>query len=53
MPQETVAVLGATGCTGTLIVRELKRPYIPLLAAERNPAKLQRLAAEFGDSKAS
>jgi short subunit dehydrogenase-like uncharacterized protein len=51
MPQETVALFGATGCTGALIVRELKRPYIPVLAAGRND-KLQRLAAEFGDLRA-
>jgi short subunit dehydrogenase-like uncharacterized protein len=49
MPQKTVGVLGATGYTGTLIVRELKRRRIPLLAAGRNHDKLQRLAAEVGD----
>ena len=49
MPQKTVAVLGATGYTGALIVRELKRRHIPLLAAGRNHDKLQRLAAEVGD----
>jgi short subunit dehydrogenase-like uncharacterized protein len=49
MPQKTVAVLGATGYTGALIVRELKRRQIPLLAAGRNHDKLQRLAAEVGD----
>lgn len=49
MPQKTVGVLGATGYTGALIVRELKRRQIPLLAAGRNHDKLQQLAAEVGD----
>jgi short subunit dehydrogenase-like uncharacterized protein len=49
MSQKIVGVLGATGYTGALIVRELQRRRIPLLAAGRNHDKLQRLAAEVGD----
>jgi short subunit dehydrogenase-like uncharacterized protein len=52
MPQEIVAVLGASGYTGALIVRGLKRLYYPLLGAARDHGKLQRLAAEFGDLRA-
>jgi short subunit dehydrogenase-like uncharacterized protein len=49
MSQKIVGVLGATGYTGTLIVRELQRRRIPFLAAGRNRDKLQRLATEVGD----
>lgn len=49
MPQETVSVLGATGYTGRLIVHELKRRRLPVLAAGRNRDKLERLAAEVGE----
>ena len=49
MPRETVSVLGATGYTGRLIVRELTRRQLPVLAAGRNRDKLARLAAEVGD----
>jgi short subunit dehydrogenase-like uncharacterized protein len=42
----TVSVLGATGYTGGLIVRELQRRGIPVLAAGRSAERLRRLAAE-------
>ncbi|MFQ5668345.1 MAG: saccharopine dehydrogenase family protein [Candidatus Binatia bacterium] len=48
MAEKLVSVLGATGYPGGLIVRELKRRGIPVLAAGRNPGKLQQLAAEVG-----
>jgi len=44
-----ISVLGATGYTGGLIVRELRRRGIAVLAAGRNREKLQRLAAEIGE----
>ena len=44
-----ISVLGATGYTGGLIVRELRRRGVAVLAAGRNREKLQRLAAEIGD----
>lgn len=49
MSRETISVLGATGYTGRLIVRELKRRQLPVLAVGRNREKLARLGAEIGD----
>src|SRR5450759_5829888 len=49
MVKTTISVLGATGYTGRLIVRELKRRGAAVLAAARNREKLQRLAADVGD----
>jgi short subunit dehydrogenase-like uncharacterized protein len=49
MAGQLVSVLGATGYTGGLIVHELKRRGVTVLAAGRNRQKLQRLAAELGD----
>ncbi len=49
MAAKMISVLGATGYTGGLIVRELKRREVAVLAAGRNREKLQRLAAEVGD----
>jgi short subunit dehydrogenase-like uncharacterized protein len=49
MVKTTISVLGATGYTGRLIVRELKRRGAAVLAAARNREKLQRLAADLGD----
>lgn len=43
-----ISVLGATGYTGQLIVRELHRRGVRCLAAGRNPDKLRRLAADIG-----
>jgi len=48
MAARRISVLGATGYTGRLIVRELRRRRIAVLAAGRNPEKLQRLAVEMG-----
>jgi short subunit dehydrogenase-like uncharacterized protein len=45
MPEKTISVLGATGYTGGLIVEELLRRGMPVLAAGRNRDKLQQLAA--------
>ena len=47
MTERRISVLGATGYTGRLIVQELRRRNLPLLAAARNPEKLRRLAAEL------
>jgi short subunit dehydrogenase-like uncharacterized protein len=47
MAARRVSVLGATGYTGRLIVRELRRRSVPVLAAGRNPEKLRQLAAEI------
>jgi short subunit dehydrogenase-like uncharacterized protein len=49
MAARSISVLGATGYTGSLIVRELKRRGVAVLAAGRNREKLQRLAAAVGD----
>ncbi len=49
MPEKLISVLGATGYTGGLIVRELKRRRLPALAAGRSRDKLERLAADVGD----
>lgn len=42
-----ISVLGATGYTGRLIVHELRRRGVAVLAAARNREKLRRLAAEI------
>ena len=46
MAARRISVLGATGYTGRLIVRELRRRGVTVLAAGRNPEKLRQLAAE-------
>ena len=43
-----ISVLGATGYTGGLIVHELRRRGLPVLAAARNADKLRRLADDAG-----
>jgi short subunit dehydrogenase-like uncharacterized protein len=48
MAGTAITVLGATGYTGRLIVRELVRRGVGVLAAARNPEKLRRLAADAG-----
>ena len=48
MAQKPIAVLGATGYTGRLIVRELQRRQVPVLAAARSRTKLQELATNLG-----
>jgi len=48
MAERTISVLGATGYTGGLIVHELRRRGLPVLAAARNADKLRRLADEAG-----
>ena len=48
MAARTISVLGATGYTGRLIVRELQRLGVAVLAAGRNRDRLHRLAAEMG-----
>lgn len=49
MAARRISVLGATGYTGGLIVRELKRRGVAVLAAGRSREKLRRLAADIGD----
>ena len=48
MAARMISVLGATGYTGRLIVRELHRLGVAVLAAGRNRDKLHALAAEVG-----
>ena len=48
MAARTISVLGATGYTGRLIVQELRRLGVAVLAAGRNREKLSALAAEMG-----
>jgi hypothetical protein len=43
-----VAIYGATGFTGGLIARELKRIGADFLIAGRDPEKLERLSEELG-----
>lgn len=43
-----IAVYGATGYTGTLVAREVRRRGLPLVLSGRDPDKLARLAAELG-----
>jgi short subunit dehydrogenase-like uncharacterized protein len=49
-PQQTgpIAVYGATGFTGKLVARELKRREADFVIAGRNPQKLEALSAELG-----
>jgi short subunit dehydrogenase-like uncharacterized protein len=47
MAAKMISVLGATGYTGGLIVRELRRQGVRVLAAGRNREKLRRLSAEM------
>jgi len=49
MAARRISVLGATGYTGRLIVAELRRRGVAVLAAGRNAEKLRRLAAENGE----
>jgi short subunit dehydrogenase-like uncharacterized protein len=46
MAERMISVLGATGYTGGLIVRELRRQGVGVLAAGRDRERLRRLAAE-------
>lgn len=47
-PGERIAVYGATGFTGGLIARELKRLGADFLITGRNQAKLETLSVELG-----
>lgn len=47
-----IAVYGATGYTGRLVARELRRRGADLVVAGRNRAKLDALAAELGGVRA-
>jgi short subunit dehydrogenase-like uncharacterized protein len=49
MAARRIGVLGATGYTGRLIVAELRRRGVAVLAAGRNPEKLRQLSADFGE----
>src|SRR5919202_6038783 len=50
MPQPgPVAVYGATGYTGRLVARELRRRGADLILCGRSPDKLKRLAAELDE----
>ena len=49
--ERVVAVFGATGYTGRLIVHELYRVGIPMLLAGRDAGRLQALAAEVGGAE--
>ncbi|HVM96306.1 MAG TPA: saccharopine dehydrogenase NADP-binding domain-containing protein, partial [Candidatus Acidoferrales bacterium] len=49
MPKQAVSVLGATGYTGGLIVRELRRRGVACVAGGRDAVKLQALAQSIGD----
>jgi short subunit dehydrogenase-like uncharacterized protein len=49
MAARVISVLGATGYTGGLIVRELKRRGAAVLAAGRQREKLRQLADDIGD----
>jgi short subunit dehydrogenase-like uncharacterized protein len=44
----SIVVIGATGYTGQLVARELKRAGRPFTIAGRNAARLDALAAELG-----
>jgi short subunit dehydrogenase-like uncharacterized protein len=48
-----VIVLGATGYTGRLVVRELERLKLPALVTGRDPRRLDHLAAELGTGMTS
>lgn len=45
MTRRPIAVLGATGYTGRLVVEELRRLGVPALLAARDPGRLSPLAA--------
>jgi len=47
-PTGPIAVYGASGYTGTLVVRELQRRGLEHVLSGRDEAKLRRLAAELG-----
>jgi short subunit dehydrogenase-like uncharacterized protein len=49
MPGTAISVLGATGYTGRLIVRELQRRGVAVVAAARSADKLRQLVAEGGN----
>lgn len=49
MPSGAVVVYGATGHTGRFVVAELQHRGLPVLAAGRDPARLEALAAAVGD----
>jgi short subunit dehydrogenase-like uncharacterized protein len=46
-----IAVYGATGYTGNLVARELRRRGIDFLIAGRNRAKLEALSAQLGGAR--
>lgn len=48
MKERRVVAVGATGYTGRLVAAELERQALPFTLTARDPAKLERLAAEVG-----